>query len=141
MYLQGLRGLRQKRNLNMKKLAELSGVSQATISLIESGKSDPSSETIVKLCNALDCTADYLIKGKHPESKHIEGNFSDSNLVGNHIKYNCETTGVLKKLVDDLAHSYKLLHDTQDKLNQSQLSHLNEVRELYKTIAKLEKKN
>jgi transcriptional regulator with XRE-family HTH domain len=52
---------REKNRLTMSKLAELSGVSQSTISLIESGQRIPNSKTLERLASALNISLDELI--------------------------------------------------------------------------------
>lgn len=49
-----LRYLRETRNLTQKDLAQLAGVSQATIAHIEKATKDPSVETLDKIATALD---------------------------------------------------------------------------------------
>lgn len=48
--------LRDLRKLSQTELAKLSGVSQATVAQIESGRKDPSVTTLKKLAKALDVT-------------------------------------------------------------------------------------
>jgi transcriptional regulator with XRE-family HTH domain len=56
-----VRSLRKKQGLNQKMLAEVSGVSAATISRIESGKVEKvRPETLVSLASALGASAEYL---------------------------------------------------------------------------------
>jgi len=57
-----LRAIRNLRGLTQDKLAELSGVTQANISDIETGDvKSPTGETIVKLAEALGITTDHLL--------------------------------------------------------------------------------
>ena len=52
---------REKKQLTQEQLAERIGVSNNYISNIERNHSIPSLDTIVKLCNILDITPDYLV--------------------------------------------------------------------------------
>ncbi|MDO7788159.1 helix-turn-helix domain-containing protein [Desulforamulus aquiferis] len=52
---------REKKKLTQEQLAEKIGVSNNYISNIERSHSIPSLETIVKICNVLDITPDYLV--------------------------------------------------------------------------------
>ena len=52
--------LRQARGYTQSDLAELVGVTQGSISRLESGTIDPSFETLQALCAALGCTIDAL---------------------------------------------------------------------------------
>lgn len=50
-------------NLTQDDVAEATGLSNNYISNIENNHSIPSIETLVKICNALDITPDYLLLG------------------------------------------------------------------------------
>lgn len=52
---------RQRKNWNQSQLAEESGISQVSISKIESGKVIPNGRTIIKLCSALGISEEELI--------------------------------------------------------------------------------
>jgi len=59
---QKVKALRITRGMNQKQLAEISKITQATISRIESGKiRQVKSEDLKSLTNALSTNADYLI--------------------------------------------------------------------------------
>ncbi|WP_407311865.1 helix-turn-helix domain-containing protein [Desulfosporosinus sp. SB140] len=54
---------RKMLNLTQDDVAEVTGLSNNYISNIENNHSIPSIETLVKICNALDITPDYLLLG------------------------------------------------------------------------------
>ncbi|MDX6046773.1 helix-turn-helix domain-containing protein [Bacillus paranthracis] len=56
-----VRMLRFKKGLKQKELGELSNVSEAFISMIESNSKQPSRETVALLANALGVSSDYLL--------------------------------------------------------------------------------
>lgn len=58
---QRIKELRKERGLTQKQLAELVGCSQPMIVLWESEKCEPTATAIVKLSEALECSADYLL--------------------------------------------------------------------------------
>lgn len=58
---QRIRHCRIKRGLTQEKLAELIGVGSSHMSHLESGKTVPSMEVFINLCNALECSADALL--------------------------------------------------------------------------------
>lgn len=58
-----LRSRRKECGMTMKELGKKVGVSEAAISLYESGKRQAPYETQLKLAEALDCTIDYLLRG------------------------------------------------------------------------------
>nr|WP_243150778.1 helix-turn-helix transcriptional regulator [Anaerotruncus sp. 1XD42-93] len=61
--------IRKKRGLTQEKLAERADVTNNFISHIETCRSIPSLETVVKLCNALDVTPDALLLGTETRSR------------------------------------------------------------------------
>jgi transcriptional regulator with XRE-family HTH domain len=56
-----LRQLRRAMNLSQKELARQAGVSQPYIAELEQGVKKPSVEVLQKLCDALGCSADFLL--------------------------------------------------------------------------------
>lgn len=56
--------------LNQDGLAKMIGVSQATVSSWELGKSEPGSESIRKMTQIFGCSADYLL-GLSANRRHI----------------------------------------------------------------------
>ena len=56
-----IRELRKARNLTLKKLGNMIGVSESAMSLYETGKRSPDYATVVKLAELFDVTADYLL--------------------------------------------------------------------------------
>lgn len=61
----GFRIAQKRRELKIKQadLAEIVGISDNHMSNIEKGYSTPSLETLVKICNALCVTPDYILLG------------------------------------------------------------------------------
>lgn len=55
-----LKTARTQAGLTQGELAKKVGVSQKTLSSWETGRTDPSIEETIKLCNALDCTIETL---------------------------------------------------------------------------------
>ena len=49
-----LKFLRESRGLSQKELSNAAGISQATVAQLETGRKDPSVQTLRKLANALD---------------------------------------------------------------------------------------
>ena len=49
-----IRELRKKQNLSQEKLAELSGITQKYLNLIEKGKVNPTILVVINLCKTLD---------------------------------------------------------------------------------------
>lgn len=57
-----IKSAREKAELTQKDLAETMNVSRNTISLWERGLSEPGAYQILRLCHALDCSADQLLQ-------------------------------------------------------------------------------
>ena len=55
-----IRAIRTRQKITQEQLAEAAGVGTSHISHIESGNGTPSLETIIRIINALDCSADEL---------------------------------------------------------------------------------
>ncbi len=56
-----IKDLRKELNINQSKLAELCGVQQSCVSKWERGETLPDAEMIVKLCEVLNSSADFLL--------------------------------------------------------------------------------
>lgn len=59
--MENLRELREKRHVTQVRLSIAAEVSQETISAYESGKAMPSAETLIKIADYLNTSADYLL--------------------------------------------------------------------------------
>lgn len=59
-----LRTARKTKGLTMKELGEKVGVSESAISQYETGKREADFETLLKIGEVLDCSIDYLLRGK-----------------------------------------------------------------------------
>ena len=57
-----IRAMRSQKNMTQERLGELIGVGTTHVSHIETGNTMPSMKTFVKILNALECTADELLK-------------------------------------------------------------------------------
>lgn len=67
-----LREARKKKNITLKRLGELVGLSESAISQYENGKRQPDNDTLIKFANCLDVSTDYLLgrdSSPVPESK------------------------------------------------------------------------
>lgn len=56
-----IRTHRIKKNLTQEKLSELVGIGASHMSHLESGKTVPSMDVFITLCNVLECSADELL--------------------------------------------------------------------------------
>lgn len=76
-----VKALRMKRGLKQYALAEMTGITQGSLSLIENDKTEmPADETLAGLCRALKTTPDFLIAGAgDPDS--IESAMQEHELV------------------------------------------------------------
>ena len=75
-----IRELRKQKNMTMKELGKLVGVSESTISLYENDKHEPDLITLGRIADALDVTVDELL-GREPvvsqESWDVDTAFGD----------------------------------------------------------------
>ena len=56
-----IRDLRLSSNLSLRQLAKLTNISHSAISAYETGKREPSFESIEALCDVFNCDIDYLL--------------------------------------------------------------------------------
>jgi len=68
---QQLHTMRKARRLSMRVLAELSGLSVNTLSLIENGKTSPSVSTLHQLAQSLDVPITTFFELEHPKKKIV----------------------------------------------------------------------
>ncbi|PEB52489.1 transcriptional regulator [Bacillus sp. AFS098217] len=61
MFNERLKQLRIDKNFTQQELAELTGLTKATISRFEGNKKTPSRESVTKLSKVLNVTTDYLL--------------------------------------------------------------------------------
>lgn len=62
--MEKIRELRKERNLTMKRLGEIVGVSESTISLYENGKRQPDSDMLKKFAELFNVSIDYLLENE-----------------------------------------------------------------------------
>lgn len=68
---QQLHGMRKARRLSIRALAELSGLSVNTLSLIENGKTSPSVSTLHQLAQSLDVPITAFFEYEHPKIRVV----------------------------------------------------------------------
>lgn len=59
--MKNLKVLRKQQNISMKKLGEIIGVAESTISLYESGKRQPDKDTLIRIADYFCVSVDYLL--------------------------------------------------------------------------------
>lgn len=59
--MERIKELRQLHGYTQKDLAELLNCTDVTISRYETGKNEPDTNTIARLCDIFNCTSDYLL--------------------------------------------------------------------------------
>ena len=96
-----IRAERMKQNLSQEKLAEMVGVGTTHISHIETGNTKASIKTFIAIINALDISADELLRNHIIKAKHV-------------------LDGELAELVDDCNdNETRIIADTIKTLKQS----------------------
>ena len=68
-----LKNSRESRGMTQIQLCEASGVSQAQLSLYESGQRSPTAETLIKLARSLGVSVDYLLGLVDISEAHLKG--------------------------------------------------------------------
>ncbi len=104
-----IRLLRISQSLNQKQLANQVGITQPFLSDIEKGKRRPSIEVLQKLCDALGCSADYLLNrsadGSKLEESSLPGGLTpeilrivkDRNITEDELKTALRVTGIMRE--------------------------------------------
>jgi transcriptional regulator with XRE-family HTH domain len=77
-WFERLRARRKELGLSQADLYRSVGVSNATVSDWESGKMKPRGDNLMKLCNALDTTADWLLYGKARKAEKLDQPHDDN---------------------------------------------------------------
>ena len=67
-----IRDLREDRDLRQIDVAKATGIDQKTLSNYETGKTNPDSYAIIRLCDFFDVSADYLIGRSDEKSEKIK---------------------------------------------------------------------
>ncbi|MGC6589686.1 helix-turn-helix domain-containing protein [Paenibacillus sp. Dod16] len=127
---QKIKIIRKLNSLNQVDFAKVIGISQGTLSDIESGKSNPSIETLISLHEKFDVNLNWLIKGQHyrnskktnisnreGQNVHAERNFMEKNTFFNNeicILENELFQTTLKNNEDQLLQLFRQL-DSRDK--------------------------
>ena len=108
-----LKKLRKDKHLTQTKLAEILNVDPSLISKWESSGSVPNTDALLRLCDVLECSMDYLLTGK--ESSYRKG-FEDYLSLENIDAMDAELLRVSKNL--SIRSKNKLLtyaYDLEDK--------------------------
>ena len=73
-----IKALRKSKSMTQKELAQALGISRATVSKYEAGLRKPNMDMMVKICDVLGCTTDYLLGRTifpYPELTTLEDKF------------------------------------------------------------------
>ena len=68
---QKIKMARKEKGFTQEYLAELVGISNRTLNLMEKGKSGMTIETLIKFCNSLDVSPNYILSYKSEDNKLI----------------------------------------------------------------------
>jgi transcriptional regulator with XRE-family HTH domain len=64
-----IREIREHKGWTQDRLADMSGISKGFLSEIENNKRNPSSESVLRIANALEASIDYLLRGGETPSR------------------------------------------------------------------------
>ena len=76
-FSQNLKKAREQKGLTQKDVAEIIGVAKSTYSLYESGSREPNVQTIKKIADTLNVSADVLLGLEDPQTLTSHFNFDD----------------------------------------------------------------
>ncbi len=96
-----IRRRRKEQGKTLKDLAREIGVSMAAVSLWERGDTSPAGDKINKLCEALDCSAIWLLEGV----EHLTVGISTDSITNKYTKYDLEK---INSIFDVLPREYRL---------------------------------
>ena len=110
MFADNLRLLRKSFNLTQQEVADILGVNRSTYTFYEAGKSTPSKENIVKLCDIFNVTVGYLlgVEKNCPELK--VANRSD------HVDRNSDGLGEISRNEKFIIMAYRSLDSEKKEL-------------------------
>ena len=115
-----LKGLRTAHGLSQRRLATLAGVSNATISLIEHGRTDPSMGLLKRILDCLDVSfADFFAAGTGSDDRFFFSHDELSEISGGPISYLQVGSDLSNSQLQILYERYRPGADT----GQSMLSH------------------
>lgn len=78
--INNIRNARKAKGLTQTELAKIVGVTQGNMSAWETGRWEPEMATLKKLCEILDCSADYLLARSIFPKVPINGDMTLSNM-------------------------------------------------------------
>lgn len=99
-----VRKFRVSQNLSREKFAEIVGLSPNFITKLEYGDSNPSADSLAKICEAFDISADYLIFGREKELA--------SPLSQTFAKIPPQYTAAAEKMLDSLLEAIAIAAET-----------------------------
>lgn len=80
--MESIRDLRKAKGLTQKQLAKLIDVTESQVSQIETGKRNPSFETLLKLGEVFGCSVDDIVRNKKiPTTTKDDGNEDTNNSI------------------------------------------------------------
>ena len=133
-----IKEIRIQNNLNKKSFAESIDVSPSAITHIEDGSKIPSTETIMKICQKYNISADYILFGKQLQEKNMFENLNKTDR--DIVTYIIETANkrndpvvVIEKEKD----IFKNLNDTEKEIVNNIIEKANEREKTIKKAGNL----
>ena len=72
-----IKKVRTDSKLSMEKFGERIGITKSSVSLLESGKNNPSAQTLKLICKEFNINYDWLVTGEGNQEKDIDIDFGD----------------------------------------------------------------
>ena len=97
-----LRRQREKMNLIREEFAEKTGISPQFLAEIENGKKGMSAETLYKICNHFNLSADYLLMGRVSSENPSAPSSCTLNLLSEpYLSYAEDILDIIDKIVNE----------------------------------------
>lgn len=91
-FMNRLRDLREDRDLRQVDVSEAVGIDQSTLSNYETGKTNPDSFAIIKLCDFYNVSADYLL------GRDFDGNSTKEEIIDRLEKVQKEISTIMNDI-------------------------------------------
>ena len=76
-----LRDIRKSRDITMKELGEIVGVTEAAIGYYETGKRNINYEMLLRLSEALNCSVDDIVNGEKIPATESDGQIKTNSII------------------------------------------------------------
>ncbi|NLK75526.1 MAG: helix-turn-helix transcriptional regulator [Clostridiales bacterium] len=98
-----LRRLREKTKLTRERFAERVGISPQFLAEIENGKKGMSADTLYKICDTFDFSADYILFGRISSDNLTKSTSETLNLLSEpYLSYTEDIIEIVDKIINEV---------------------------------------